>query len=149
MSGQLYTTHLLSLEALLTVIDSIEGHCQAKVVNGGAHQEPRESVSGEGISSAKDGSATSTRAGRRCAERLVTLSCLLPSITPLPAENTPTISNGLDPPGGPAAPGQQMPEKTRPSRQDPGDGDAGEPFSLDFLPLLHLALSLMGCCDRS
>uniref|UniRef100_A0A3Q2NNK2 Golgi brefeldin A resistant guanine nucleotide exchange factor 1 n=1 Tax=Fundulus heteroclitus TaxID=8078 RepID=A0A3Q2NNK2_FUNHE len=30
VSGQLYTTHLLSLEALLTVIDSIEAHCQSK-----------------------------------------------------------------------------------------------------------------------
>ncbi|XP_031761944.1 Golgi-specific brefeldin A-resistance guanine nucleotide exchange factor 1 isoform X3 [Xenopus tropicalis] len=30
VSGQLYTTHLLSLEALLTVIDSTESHCQAK-----------------------------------------------------------------------------------------------------------------------
>lgn len=28
VSGQLYTTHLLSLEALLTVIDSTESHCQ-------------------------------------------------------------------------------------------------------------------------
>uniref|UniRef100_A0A8C2WVD4 Golgi-specific brefeldin A-resistance guanine nucleotide exchange factor 1 n=1 Tax=Cyclopterus lumpus TaxID=8103 RepID=A0A8C2WVD4_CYCLU len=33
VSGQLYTTHLLSLEALLTVIDSTEAHCQAKVLN--------------------------------------------------------------------------------------------------------------------
>lgn len=31
VSGQLYTTHLLSLEALLTVIDSTEAHCQAKI----------------------------------------------------------------------------------------------------------------------
>ncbi|XP_018083084.1 Golgi-specific brefeldin A-resistance guanine nucleotide exchange factor 1 isoform X4 [Xenopus laevis] len=30
VSGQLYTTNLLSLEALLTVIDSTESHCQAK-----------------------------------------------------------------------------------------------------------------------
>ncbi|XP_043535120.1 Golgi-specific brefeldin A-resistance guanine nucleotide exchange factor 1 isoform X11 [Chiloscyllium plagiosum] len=33
VSGQLYTTHLLSLEALLTVIDSTESHCQAQVLN--------------------------------------------------------------------------------------------------------------------
>uniref|UniRef100_A0A673BGG6 Golgi brefeldin A resistant guanine nucleotide exchange factor 1 n=1 Tax=Sphaeramia orbicularis TaxID=375764 RepID=A0A673BGG6_9TELE len=33
VSGQLYTTHLLSLEALLTVIDSTEAHCQAQVLN--------------------------------------------------------------------------------------------------------------------
>ncbi|XP_077207241.1 Golgi-specific brefeldin A-resistance guanine nucleotide exchange factor 1 isoform X3 [Paroedura picta] len=33
VSGQLYTTHLLSLEALLTVIDSTEAQCQAKVLS--------------------------------------------------------------------------------------------------------------------
>ncbi|KAM3913689.1 Golgi-specific brefeldin A-resistance guanine nucleotide exchange factor 1 isoform 5-T5 [Leptodactylus fuscus] len=33
VSGQLYTTHLLSLEALLTVIDSTEAHCQAKILS--------------------------------------------------------------------------------------------------------------------
>ncbi|XP_039609053.1 Golgi-specific brefeldin A-resistance guanine nucleotide exchange factor 1 isoform X2 [Polypterus senegalus] len=32
VTGQLFTTHLLSLEALLTVIDSTEAHCQAKVL---------------------------------------------------------------------------------------------------------------------
>uniref|UniRef100_A0A8C7DLL5 Golgi-specific brefeldin A-resistance guanine nucleotide exchange factor 1 n=1 Tax=Oncorhynchus kisutch TaxID=8019 RepID=A0A8C7DLL5_ONCKI len=39
VSGQLYTTHLLSLEALLTVIDSTEAHCQAKVLNSTAQQD--------------------------------------------------------------------------------------------------------------
>ncbi|XP_041125372.1 Golgi-specific brefeldin A-resistance guanine nucleotide exchange factor 1 isoform X3 [Polyodon spathula] len=39
VSGQLYTTHLLSLEALLTVIDSTEAHCQAKVLNNTTQQE--------------------------------------------------------------------------------------------------------------
>uniref|UniRef100_A0A8C7P547 Golgi-specific brefeldin A-resistance guanine nucleotide exchange factor 1 n=1 Tax=Oncorhynchus mykiss TaxID=8022 RepID=A0A8C7P547_ONCMY len=39
VSGQLYTTHLLSLEALLTVIDSTEAHCQAKVLNNTAQQD--------------------------------------------------------------------------------------------------------------
>lgn len=82
-------------------------------------------------------------------ERLVLLSCLFLSITPLSAENTQSISNGLDRPGGPAATGQQMPEKMRPSRQDPGDGDAGEAFSFDFIPLLCLSLSLIVCCDHS
>lgn len=39
MSGQLYTTHLLSLEALLTVIDSTESHCQnAKVLSNAAQE---------------------------------------------------------------------------------------------------------------
>ncbi|XP_053163380.1 Golgi-specific brefeldin A-resistance guanine nucleotide exchange factor 1 isoform X7 [Hemicordylus capensis] len=39
VSGQLYTTHLLSLEALLTVIDSTEAQCQAKVLNNIYQQE--------------------------------------------------------------------------------------------------------------
>uniref|UniRef100_A0A8C7UJ56 Golgi-specific brefeldin A-resistance guanine nucleotide exchange factor 1 n=1 Tax=Oncorhynchus mykiss TaxID=8022 RepID=A0A8C7UJ56_ONCMY len=39
VSGQLYTTHLLSLEALLTVIDSTEAHCQAKVLNRTTQQD--------------------------------------------------------------------------------------------------------------
>uniref|UniRef100_A0A8C3SDY4 Golgi-specific brefeldin A-resistance guanine nucleotide exchange factor 1 n=1 Tax=Chelydra serpentina TaxID=8475 RepID=A0A8C3SDY4_CHESE len=43
VSGQLYTTHLLSLEALLTVIDSTEAHCQAKVLSN-IHQQEKEVV---------------------------------------------------------------------------------------------------------
>ncbi|KAM6330103.1 Golgi-specific brefeldin A-resistance guanine nucleotide exchange factor 1 isoform 1-T1 [Podargus strigoides] len=39
VSGQLYTVHLLSLEALLTVIDSTEAHCQAKVLSSILQQE--------------------------------------------------------------------------------------------------------------
>ncbi|KAH0624366.1 hypothetical protein JD844_031764 [Phrynosoma platyrhinos] len=39
VSGQLYTTHLLSLEALLTVIDRTEAQCQAKVLSNIYHQE--------------------------------------------------------------------------------------------------------------
>uniref|UniRef100_A0A672MT09 Golgi-specific brefeldin A-resistance guanine nucleotide exchange factor 1 n=1 Tax=Sinocyclocheilus grahami TaxID=75366 RepID=A0A672MT09_SINGR len=52
VSGQLYTTHLLSLEALLTVIDSTEAHCQAKVLNSAAQQDQSESTTVEGDSSA-------------------------------------------------------------------------------------------------
>ncbi|XP_064125456.1 Golgi-specific brefeldin A-resistance guanine nucleotide exchange factor 1 isoform X5 [Loxodonta africana] len=44
VSGQLYTTHLLSLDALLTVIDSTEAHCQAKVLNNLTQQEKKEAV---------------------------------------------------------------------------------------------------------
>lgn len=44
VSGQLYTTHLLSLEALLTVIDSTEAHCQAKVLNSATQQDQSEST---------------------------------------------------------------------------------------------------------
>uniref|UniRef100_A0A8C2E3N7 Golgi-specific brefeldin A-resistance guanine nucleotide exchange factor 1 n=1 Tax=Cyprinus carpio TaxID=7962 RepID=A0A8C2E3N7_CYPCA len=47
VSGQLYTTHLLSLEALLTVIDSTEAHCQAKVLNSAAQQDQSESTTGQ------------------------------------------------------------------------------------------------------
>ncbi|XP_075466806.1 Golgi-specific brefeldin A-resistance guanine nucleotide exchange factor 1 isoform X11 [Ascaphus truei] len=39
VSAQLYTTHLLSLEALLTVIDSTEAHCQAKILSNTSQQE--------------------------------------------------------------------------------------------------------------
>ncbi|KAM4704421.1 Golgi-specific brefeldin A-resistance guanine nucleotide exchange factor 1 [Rhinophrynus dorsalis] len=42
VSGQLYTTHLLSLEALLTVIDSTEAHCQAKILSNTSQQDKRE-----------------------------------------------------------------------------------------------------------
>ncbi|KAK3573798.1 hypothetical protein QTP86_032933 [Hemibagrus guttatus] len=51
VSGQLYTTHLLSLEALLTVIDSTEAHCQAKVLNRAAEQEHSETLTAEGEAS--------------------------------------------------------------------------------------------------
>ncbi|XP_043838957.1 Golgi-specific brefeldin A-resistance guanine nucleotide exchange factor 1 isoform X3 [Dromiciops gliroides] len=44
VSGQLYTTHLLSLDALLTVIDSTEAHCQAKVLNNLIQQEKKEAA---------------------------------------------------------------------------------------------------------
>uniref|UniRef100_A0A663LU03 Golgi-specific brefeldin A-resistance guanine nucleotide exchange factor 1 n=1 Tax=Athene cunicularia TaxID=194338 RepID=A0A663LU03_ATHCN len=43
VSGQLYTVHLLSLEALLTVIDSTEVHCKAKVLSN-IHQQEKEVV---------------------------------------------------------------------------------------------------------
>ncbi|NXJ77377.1 GBF1 factor, partial [Trogon melanurus] len=43
VSGQLYTVHLLSLEALLTVIDSTEAHCKAKVMSN-VHQQEKEVV---------------------------------------------------------------------------------------------------------
>uniref|UniRef100_A0A8C3MQG7 Golgi-specific brefeldin A-resistance guanine nucleotide exchange factor 1 n=1 Tax=Geospiza parvula TaxID=87175 RepID=A0A8C3MQG7_GEOPR len=57
VSGQLYTVHLLSLEALLTVIDSTEAHCQAKVLSN-VHQQEKEVVkpSPETINSTKEAS---------------------------------------------------------------------------------------------
>lgn len=59
-------------------------------------------------------------------------------INPFPTENTQSITNGLDPLVGPVAPGQQMPERMRPSRQEPGDSDAGEVSSSGFTPLFSL-----------
>ncbi len=60
VSGQLYTTHLLSLEALLTVIDSTEAHCQAKVGNSTAQQEQSETLLADGEGSDKNGADAST-----------------------------------------------------------------------------------------
>jgi brefeldin A-resistance guanine nucleotide exchange factor 1 len=36
----LYNTHLLSLDALLTIIDSIEGHCHSRILS--ERQEDRQ-----------------------------------------------------------------------------------------------------------
>uniref|UniRef100_A0A8C9FEX9 Golgi-specific brefeldin A-resistance guanine nucleotide exchange factor 1 n=1 Tax=Pavo cristatus TaxID=9049 RepID=A0A8C9FEX9_PAVCR len=47
VSGQLYTVHLLSMEALLTVIDSTEAHCQAKVLSNVHQQEKEVAKSGQ------------------------------------------------------------------------------------------------------
>ena len=60
VSGQLYTTHLLSLEALLTVIDSTEAHCQAKVLNSTTQQEQSDALLAEGEGSTKNGTDTTT-----------------------------------------------------------------------------------------
>ncbi|KFQ31754.1 Golgi-specific brefeldin A-resistance guanine nucleotide exchange factor 1, partial [Mesitornis unicolor] len=62
VSGQLYTVHLLSLEALLTVIDSTEAHCQAKVLSN-IHQQEKEVVksSPETMNSAKETSNNNER----------------------------------------------------------------------------------------
>ncbi|XP_061857825.1 Golgi-specific brefeldin A-resistance guanine nucleotide exchange factor 1 isoform X2 [Colius striatus] len=61
VSGQLYTVHLLSLEALLTVIDSIEAHCQAKVLSN-IHQEKEGAKSSqENVSSTKEASNNNER----------------------------------------------------------------------------------------
>uniref|UniRef100_A0AAQ4Q5Y7 Golgi-specific brefeldin A-resistance guanine nucleotide exchange factor 1 n=1 Tax=Gasterosteus aculeatus aculeatus TaxID=481459 RepID=A0AAQ4Q5Y7_GASAC len=58
VSGQLYTTHLLSLEALLTVIDSTEAHCQLKVLNSTAQQDQSETLLEEGDASTINGTDT-------------------------------------------------------------------------------------------
>uniref|UniRef100_A0A8C2E3F8 Golgi-specific brefeldin A-resistance guanine nucleotide exchange factor 1 n=1 Tax=Cyprinus carpio TaxID=7962 RepID=A0A8C2E3F8_CYPCA len=66
VSGQLYTTHLLSLEALLTVIDSTEAHCQAKVLNSAAQQDQSESTTVEGDSSVNTITDSTTETRTAC-----------------------------------------------------------------------------------
>lgn len=72
VSGQLYTTHLLSLEALLTVIDSTEAHCQAKVLTNTAQQDQTEAMMAEGEGSTKNG--TDALAGKNIRNLLITFT---------------------------------------------------------------------------
>ncbi|XP_053291724.1 Golgi-specific brefeldin A-resistance guanine nucleotide exchange factor 1 isoform X3 [Pleuronectes platessa] len=105
VSGQLYTTHLLSLEALLTVIDSTEANCQAKVLNNTAQQEQSETLLAEGESFGHSGPDSTTDLNR--------------------LDNT----NGLSVPQAPSAPvcpptsGHLMAETMKLGRQDQGDND--------------------------
>ncbi|XP_067092095.1 Golgi-specific brefeldin A-resistance guanine nucleotide exchange factor 1 isoform X3 [Osmerus mordax] len=105
VSGQLYTTHLLSLEALLTVIDSTEVHCQAKVLNNASQQDQSETVLPEGDGTT-NGSAdattdTSRPDGQSAAEILNTPAC-------------------------PPTSGHLMAEKMRLGRQDQEETDTAE-----------------------
>ncbi|XP_035028549.1 Golgi-specific brefeldin A-resistance guanine nucleotide exchange factor 1 isoform X5 [Hippoglossus stenolepis] len=108
VSGQLYTTHLLSLEALLTVIDSTEANCQAKVLNNTAQQEQSETLLAEGEGSSNSGPDTTTDLNRLGS------------------------TNGLSLPQAPSAPvcpptsGHLMAEAMKLGRQDQGDNDAAE-----------------------
>ncbi|XP_031695307.1 Golgi-specific brefeldin A-resistance guanine nucleotide exchange factor 1-like isoform X2 [Anarrhichthys ocellatus] len=112
VSGQLYTTHLLSLEALLTVIDSTEAHCQAKVLNSTAQQDQSETLLEEGEASTING--TDTTADLNSLGSTDDLS--LP-----PAENAPVC---------PPTSGHLMAEKMRLGRQDQGDNDSAEKRAL-------------------
>ncbi|XP_030012388.1 Golgi-specific brefeldin A-resistance guanine nucleotide exchange factor 1 [Sphaeramia orbicularis] len=103
VSGQLYTTHLLSLEALLTVIDSTEAHCQAQVLNSTDQSQtlqPEEDAS-------KDGTDTS-------------------DVHRLSSTNGPTPSQSDSSPVCPPTSGHLMADKMRLGRQDQGDNDIGE-----------------------
>ncbi|XP_026046561.1 Golgi-specific brefeldin A-resistance guanine nucleotide exchange factor 1 isoform X2 [Astatotilapia calliptera] len=112
VSGQLYTTHLLSLEALLTVIDSIEAHCQARVLSSIAQQDQAETAlaDGEGAAKAETDSAADV-------SRLGSTNGLSPS----QPEKAPVY---------PPTSGHLMAEKMRLGRQDQGDGDLSEKRSL-------------------
>uniref|UniRef100_A0A673BAK8 Golgi brefeldin A resistant guanine nucleotide exchange factor 1 n=1 Tax=Sphaeramia orbicularis TaxID=375764 RepID=A0A673BAK8_9TELE len=103
VSGQLYTTHLLSLEALLTVIDSTEAHCQAQVLNSTDQSQtlqPEEDAS-------KDGTDTS-------------------DVHRLSSTNGPTPSQSDSSPVCPPTSGHLMADKMRLGRQDQGDNDIGK-----------------------
>uniref|UniRef100_A0AAQ5Y5I3 Golgi-specific brefeldin A-resistance guanine nucleotide exchange factor 1 n=1 Tax=Amphiprion ocellaris TaxID=80972 RepID=A0AAQ5Y5I3_AMPOC len=105
VSGQLYTTHLLSLEALLTVIDSTEAHCQAKVLNSSTQHDQSETLMAEGEGSTKNGTDSATGIHT-------------------PAHIT------ENPPVCPPTSGHLMAEKMRLGRQDQGDSDACEKRAL-------------------
>ncbi|KAK1791614.1 hypothetical protein P4O66_013617 [Electrophorus voltai] len=113
VSGQLYTTHLLSLEALLTVIDSTEAHCQAKVMNSAGEQDQSDSINIEGettvntsIDAASETSKTVPSSNGQSA-----LESEMPSVCP------PTS-------------GHLMAEKMRLGRQDQEETDSAEKKSL-------------------
>ncbi|XP_030628429.1 Golgi-specific brefeldin A-resistance guanine nucleotide exchange factor 1 isoform X2 [Chanos chanos] len=109
VSGQLYTTHLLSLEALLTVIDSTESHCQAKMLNSAAQQDQSEALKEQGQNSANAVTEATTDTNR-----------LAPS------------SNGQSAPASevalvcPPTSGHLMADKMRLGRQDQEETDSAE-----------------------
>ncbi|XP_035461368.2 Golgi-specific brefeldin A-resistance guanine nucleotide exchange factor 1 isoform X3 [Scophthalmus maximus] len=108
VSGQLYTTHLLSLEALLTVIDSTEAYCQAKVLNSTAQQEQSETLAADEDGSTKSGADTTADVNRVGS---------MNGMSPPQAENAPAS---------PPTSGHLMAEKMKLGRQDLGDNDAAE-----------------------
>nr|XP_029496594.1 Golgi-specific brefeldin A-resistance guanine nucleotide exchange factor 1-like isoform X1 [Oncorhynchus nerka] len=109
VSGQLYTTHLLSLEALLTVIDSTEAHCQAKVLNSTTQQDhSAEMVLAEGECSTNDHTDTTTEASRQ--------------VNSVNGQNVPEADSVPLPPTS----GHLMAEKMRLGRQDQEETEPAE-----------------------
>ncbi|XP_017277213.1 Golgi-specific brefeldin A-resistance guanine nucleotide exchange factor 1 isoform X2 [Kryptolebias marmoratus] len=104
VSGQLYITHLLSLEALLTVIDSIEAHCQAKVLNNTAQQDQSDTLLAEGEVSTANGPDSTTDGNR--------------------IGNANGSAQAASAPVFPPTSGHLMAERMRLGRQDQGDTDA-------------------------
>ncbi|KAL6487258.1 hypothetical protein MHYP_G00038840 [Metynnis hypsauchen] len=109
VSGQLYTTHLLSLEALLTVIDSTEAHCQAKVMNSAAEQDQSDTLT---------------------VEREVTVSnntnAATESVKAVPSSNGQTIVESDVSSICPPTSGHLMAEKMRLGRQDQEEPESAE-----------------------
>ncbi|KAM4590678.1 Golgi-specific brefeldin A-resistance guanine nucleotide exchange factor 1 isoform 3-T3 [Odontesthes bonariensis] len=108
VSGQLYTTHLLSLEALLTVIDSIEAQCQAKVPNNTVQQDQSDMLLAEGEGSITNGTDPTTDLNRLGNTN---------SLSQPQAETAPVC---------PPTSGHLMAERMRLGRQDQGDNDTAE-----------------------
>ncbi|KAF5910265.1 Golgi-specific brefeldin A-resistance guanine nucleotide exchange factor 1, partial [Clarias magur] len=109
VSGQLYTTHLLSLEALLTVIDSTEAHCQAKVMNRTAEQEHSETLTAEGDVSVDSTTDAVTEASKA-----------------LFGSNGQTVVESGEPSVCPPTSGHLMAEKMKLGRQDLEEADSAE-----------------------
>uniref|UniRef100_A0A8C8RIG0 Golgi-specific brefeldin A-resistance guanine nucleotide exchange factor 1 n=1 Tax=Pelusios castaneus TaxID=367368 RepID=A0A8C8RIG0_9SAUR len=84
VSGQLYTTHLLSLEALLTVIDSTEAHCQAKVLSSIHQQQEKE------VAKASTETASSTKVPSNNSERVLSEGKTPSAVTELSEACPPT-----------------------------------------------------------
>ncbi|XP_061646652.1 Golgi-specific brefeldin A-resistance guanine nucleotide exchange factor 1 isoform X5 [Phyllopteryx taeniolatus] len=108
VSGQLYTTHLLSLEALLTVIDSTEAHCQAKVLDNTACQGHSEKLPLEEVTLIKNGTDATTD---------------LIQDGSINGLSFPLADRG---PGCPPTSGNLMAEKMKLCRQDQRESDATE-----------------------
>ncbi|KAF7667847.1 hypothetical protein LDENG_00040800 [Lucifuga dentata] len=108
VSGQLYTTHLLSLEALLTVIDSTEAHCQAKVLNSAAQEDQSETMLAEADTSAKNSTDTTADLSR------------------LGSTNDLNLAQTEKAPAYPPTSGYLMAEKMRLGRQDHEEPDTAE-----------------------
>ncbi|KAM6916618.1 Golgi-specific brefeldin A-resistance guanine nucleotide exchange factor 1 [Xenentodon cancila] len=128
VSGQLYTTHLLSLEALLTVIDSIEGHCQTKVLNNTAQQDQSDTLVAEGDDSNTNGTDSTSDLNRVSSAY---------NLSPSQTENLPVC---------PPTSGHLMAERMQLGRQDQGDNDAekrAQKKPLRFLSCLPDSQELM------
>ncbi|XP_066549516.1 Golgi-specific brefeldin A-resistance guanine nucleotide exchange factor 1 isoform X2 [Amia ocellicauda] len=106
VSGQLYTTHLLSLEALLTVIDSTEAHCQAKVLNNTVQQDKADGIKADGDSTVNGSKEVSTDPDKLVGDSKVQNSSDADAPTPQPPTS-----------------GHLMAEKMKLGRQDQEETD--------------------------
>ncbi|XP_037394152.1 Golgi-specific brefeldin A-resistance guanine nucleotide exchange factor 1 isoform X2 [Pygocentrus nattereri] len=109
VSGQLYTTHLLSLEALLTVIDSTEAHCQAKVMNSAAEQDQSDTLTVEREVMVSNNTNAATE-----------------SVKAVPSSNGQTIVESDVSSICPPTSGHLMAEKMRLGRQDQEETESAE-----------------------